>query len=42
MIILKDWDDIIRTELIYKDFDNSILDLQFIKKELRGGREADE
>jgi len=36
MIILKDWDDIIRTELIYKDFDNSILDLQFIKKELRG------
>jgi hypothetical protein len=36
MIILKDWDDIIKTELIYKDFDNSILDLQFIKKELRG------
>jgi hypothetical protein len=36
MIILKDWDDIIRTELIYNDFDNSILDLQFIKKELRG------
>ena len=36
MIILNDWDDIIRTELIYNDFDNSILDLQFIKKELRG------
>jgi hypothetical protein len=35
MIILKDWDDIAITELIYKDFDNSILDLQFIKKELR-------
>jgi hypothetical protein len=35
MIILKDWDDIIRTELIYRDFDNSILDLQFIKKGLR-------
>lgn len=37
MIILKDWDDIIRTELIYQDFDNSILDLQYIKKELIGG-----
>ena len=36
MIILKDWDDIIKTELIYEDFDNSILDLQYIKKELRG------
>jgi hypothetical protein len=32
---VKDWDDIAITELIYKDFDNSILDLQFIKKELR-------
>lgn len=34
MIILNDWNELIGMELIYEDFDNSILDLNVLKNEI--------
>ena len=34
IIILNDWNDLIGMELIYTDFDNSILDFNKLKKEI--------
>ena len=34
MIILNDWTDLIGMELKYQDYDNSILDVNILKKEI--------
>jgi hypothetical protein len=34
MIILNDWSELIGMELIYTDFDNSILDFNKLKEEI--------
>lgn len=34
MIILNDWDELIKTKLEYQDFDNSILDFNLLKEEI--------